>query len=80
MVYGSKVVLPSELQYESPRVQTNQPVKVEQAWQDVIDLLEESRDIVLVRSARYLQTLRRYHARRVHSQAFQVGDIGLHRV
>jgi hypothetical protein len=66
MVYDSEAVLPSELQYESPRVQAYQLVEAEQEQQDVIDLLEESRDITVVRSARYQQTLWPYHAQRVH--------------
>jgi hypothetical protein len=57
MVYGSEAVLPTQLQYRSLKVQANQPPEVEQAWQDAVDLLEESRDIVVTRSAKYLQTL-----------------------
>jgi hypothetical protein len=53
MVYGAVAMLPTKLQYGSPRVQAYQPVEVEQAWQDTIDLLEESRDIAVTRSARY---------------------------
>jgi hypothetical protein len=40
MVYGSEAILPTELQYGSPRVQAYQPIEAEQAWQDAIDLLE----------------------------------------
>jgi hypothetical protein len=58
MVYGSEDVLPSELQYGPPRVQAYQLVEAEQARQDVVDLLEESWDITVVRLARYQQTLR----------------------
>jgi hypothetical protein len=53
MVYGSKVMLPIELQYESPRVQAYQPVDAEQARQYTIDLLKKSRDIIIARSVRY---------------------------
>jgi hypothetical protein len=49
MVYGSKVVLPAELEYAFPRVQ---------ALQDVTDLLKESMDVAIARSARYQQMLR----------------------
>jgi hypothetical protein len=42
MVYGSDVVLPTELQYRYSRVQAYLPVEVEQAPQDAINLLEES--------------------------------------
>jgi hypothetical protein len=61
MVYGSEAVLPTELQYESPRVQAYQLDEANQARWDVIDLLEESRDVTITRLARYQQTLRRYH-------------------
>jgi hypothetical protein len=50
-------VLPSKLQYRSPWVPAYQPVEVEHAGQDTVDLLEESRDIVIARSARYQQML-----------------------
>jgi hypothetical protein len=56
MVYGAEVVLPTELQYGSPRVQAYQPIQAEQAQQDAIDLFKESRDITVTRSAEYQQT------------------------
>jgi hypothetical protein len=43
-------------------------------------LLKQSRDIVVARSASFQQTLHRYHARRVHPRAFQVGDLVLRRM
>jgi hypothetical protein len=49
MVYGSKVVLPSELQYGSPRVWSYQPIEAEQALHDIADSLEKSRDIAVAR-------------------------------
>jgi hypothetical protein len=45
MVYGAEAMLPTELQYRSPRVQAYQPVEVKRAQQDVVNLLKESRDI-----------------------------------
>jgi hypothetical protein len=53
MVYSSEAVLPSKLQYGSPRVHAYQSVEAEQAWQDTVDLLEESTDIAVARSAWY---------------------------
>jgi hypothetical protein len=41
-------MLPSKLQYRSPRIQAYQLVEAEQARQDAVNLLEESRDIVVV--------------------------------
>jgi hypothetical protein len=42
-----------------------------------LDQLEEARDVALLHSARYQQSLRRYHARRVQPRGFQVGDLVL---
>jgi hypothetical protein len=42
-----------------------------------LDQLEEARDVALLHSARYQQSLRRYHAQRVRPRDFQVGDLVL---
>jgi hypothetical protein len=80
MVYGSEAILPTELQYGSPKVQAYQPIEDEQVRQDTVDLLKESRDIIVARLVGYQQTLWWYHARKVHPRAFQVGDLVLRRV
>jgi hypothetical protein len=66
MVYEAEGVLPTNLQYGSPRVQAYQPNMAEEALQGAIDLLGESRDTAIIRSARYQQAFWRYHARRVY--------------
>jgi hypothetical protein len=53
MVYGAEVMLPTELSYGSPRIRGYQPGVAEEAQKDTIDLLEESRDIVVMRSVGY---------------------------
>jgi hypothetical protein len=53
MVYRGEVMLPTDLQYESPRVQTYQPDAAEEAWRDATDLLEESRNTAIIRSMGY---------------------------
>jgi hypothetical protein len=57
MVYGAEAVLPTDLQYGSPRVRLYQMDVVEEDWRDSIDLLEESRDIAVIRSTGYQQAL-----------------------
>jgi hypothetical protein len=57
MVYGAQVVLPTNLQYGPPRVQAYQPDAPKEAQKDAIDLLEKSRDTVVIRSAGHQQTL-----------------------
>jgi hypothetical protein len=77
MVYGANTVLPTNLQYGSPRVRAYQPDAAKEARKGTIDLLEESRDIVVIRSTGYQQALRWYHTRRVHPRAFQIGNLVL---
>ena len=51
--------------------------EAEQARQDAVDLLEEEREMALIRSTIYQQDLRRFHAKNVKSRAFQEGDLVL---
>ena len=51
--------------------------EAEQARQDVVDLLEEEREMALIRSTIYQQDLRRFHTRNVRGRAFQEGDLVL---
>jgi hypothetical protein len=53
MVYGVEAMLPTDLQYGSPRVWTYQPEVIEEAQKDVVDLLKESRDTAIIRSVGY---------------------------
>lgn len=48
--------------------------------QDALDQLDEACDIALLWSARYQQTLRRYHDRCVWERTLEVGDLVLQRV
>jgi hypothetical protein len=62
LVYGVEAVLPTDLEYGSPRVQgydegTNQRVR-----EDSLDQLDEARVVAMRHSARYQQALRRYQA------------------
>jgi hypothetical protein len=45
-----------------------------------IDGLEEARCAALVQSARYLESIRRYHDRNVKERSFNVGDLVLRRI
>jgi len=77
MVYGSEPVLPTDLEYGSPRVQAYDENSCKTFQEDALDQLDEARDVALLHSAKYQQALRRYHARRVRGRAFQVGDLVL---
>ena len=74
MVFGSKAVLPTDLDYGAPRIRAYDEQGAEASHQDAMDQLDEARNVALLRSAKYLQALRRYHSRRVWDRAFNVGD------
>ena len=80
MVYGFKAILSTDLDYGVPRVKAYDEQGAEASLKDAMDQLDEACDVALLRSAKYQQTLRRYHSRRVRGQAFNVGDLVLHLV
>ncbi|XP_048566881.1 uncharacterized protein LOC125546794 [Triticum urartu] len=77
LVYGAEAVLPSDLLHNAPRVELYTEDEAEQARQDAVDLLEEEREMAMIRSTIYQQDLRRFHARNVKSRAYQEGDLVL---
>jgi hypothetical protein len=59
LVFGSKAILPTDLEHGSPRLQAY----IDQIHrEDSLDQLEEAQDIALLHSARYQQSLQRCHA------------------
>ena len=53
MVYGSKVVLPTDLEYGSPRLKAYNKQTNKETRENAVDQLEEARDMDLLNSARY---------------------------
>ena len=70
LTYGSEAVLPTELNFRSPRVQNFNEKKSEDSRLEDLDQLEEARDIATIQSAIYLQGLRRYHDSNVRGRVF----------
>jgi hypothetical protein len=77
LVYGAEAVLPTDLEYGSPRTRAYDDQSNQASREDSLDQLEEARDRALLHSARYQQFLRRYHARGVRPRDLQVGDLVL---
>jgi hypothetical protein len=77
LVYEVEAILPTDLEYGSPRTRAYDDQNNQTSREDSLDQLEEARDVALLHSARYQQSLRRYHARRVRPRGFQVGDLVL---
>ena len=61
LAYGAKAVLPSDLDHSALRVKAFDRDRATEAQQDAVDLLEEACETIVICSARYQPTLRRYH-------------------
>jgi hypothetical protein len=57
MVHGLEAVLPMDIDYDNPRVRAYNEEGNQVALKDAIDQLDESRDVALLRSAKYQQAL-----------------------
>jgi transposase InsO family protein len=77
LVYGAEAILPTDLEYGSPRTKAYDDQNNQTCREDSLDQLEEARDVALLHSARYQQSLRRYHAQRIRPRGFQVGYLVL---
>ena len=65
LVYGAEAILPTDLEYGSPRLKAYQEHQNQQAREDSLDQVDEARDVVLLHSAHYQQSQWRYQAQRV---------------
>jgi len=52
MVYGSEAVLPTDLEYGSPRLKAYNEQSNKETRENAVDQLEEARDMALLNSAR----------------------------
>jgi hypothetical protein len=77
LVHGAEAVLPTDLEYGSPRVRGYDEDANQRAREDSLDQLDEARLVALMHSARYQQSLRRYQARKIHRRDFSEGDLVL---
>jgi hypothetical protein len=77
LVYGAEAVLPTDLEYESPRVKDYDENTNQRAHEDSLAQLDEARTMTLMHSARYQQALRRYQARKIRRRDFDEGDLVL---
>jgi hypothetical protein len=69
-----------DIDYSSPRVRAYTEEGNQVALDDVINQLDEARDVALLQCTKYQQALRHYHERNVRPRKFHVGDLVLRRV
>ncbi|TKC13480.1 reverse transcriptase-like protein [Robertmurraya kyonggiensis] len=77
LVFGAEAILPTDLEYGSPRLRAYQEQRNCQAREDSLDQVDEARDVALLHSARYQQSLRRQQARRIRHRDLCKGDLVL---
>jgi transposase InsO family protein len=77
LVYGAEAVLPTDLEYGSPKVHGYDENVNQRAREDSLDQLDEARTVALMHSARYQQALRRYQAQKIRRRDFDEGDLVL---
>jgi hypothetical protein len=80
MAYGSEAVLPADLKFGAPRLIFESIAEAEATRLEDVDVLEEERLNVVIQSARYQQTLRRYHDKAVRQRSFSAEDLILRRI
>jgi hypothetical protein len=77
LFYGAEAILPTDLEYGSPRVRGYDEGTNQRAREDLLDQLDEACTVALMHSTRYQQALRRYQARKIRRRDFNEGDLVL---
>jgi transposase InsO family protein len=80
LVYGSEAIIPSDIEFDSPRHAMYTEAEAKEAREDGVDLKEEACLLALSRSAIYQQKLRQYHSKKIRPLAFREGDLVLRRI
>jgi hypothetical protein len=75
LVYGSEAMLPTNVEYRSPRLKAYNEQNNDATRENALDQLEEAHDVARLHSARYQQSLRCYHDKHVCRRDLNVGDL-----
>jgi hypothetical protein len=70
LVYGSEVVLPTEVEYKSFCVQHFNEEQSEDSRVDDLTKLEELREVMFIQLKKHQQAMRRYHVQNMSSHRF----------
>jgi hypothetical protein len=80
LVYGSEVVLPTDVAFGAPQIQFYEEAEAEKTRHIDLDILEEQRLTTVMRQPRHDQQLCRYHDRNVKETSFNVCDLILRHI
>jgi hypothetical protein len=70
LVYGVQAILSMDLEHGSPMLRAYNKQNNQVKREDSLDQLQKARDVALLHSAKYQQSLRRYHTRHVRPWGF----------
>jgi hypothetical protein len=73
LVYGAEVVLPTNLEYRSPKVKGYDEDANQRAHEDSLDQLDEACDVAMMHSTKYQHALRWYQAQKSSTPRLQRG-------
>lgn len=77
LLYRSEAIIPTDVEFDSPRVTLYTEMEAKEARQDGVDLVKEARDLALSRTAIYQQKVRYYHNKKIKPLSFREGDLVL---
>jgi hypothetical protein len=77
LVYGSEAMPPTDVEYGSPRLKAYNEQNNDATREDALDQLKEARDMALLHSTKYQESLQRYHDKHIHRRNLNVGDLVL---
>ena len=80
LAFGAEAVIPVEIGVHSLRVQNHDPITNEEELRINLDLVEEAREMVMVRNAEYKRRMAKFYNSRVKHRSFQLGDLVLKKV
>ena len=79
LVYGSEAILPADIAFRAPRVEHYDEEQAVAVWTEDVDRAEEECLSTYVRTAKYLEGLRRYYNYNIKCRSFAIGDLVLRR-
>ena len=79
LVYGSEAIILAGIAFRAPRVEHNDEEQAAVVWTEDVNRAEEECLITCIRTAKYLEGLRRYYNRNIKGRSFTIGDLVLHR-
>ena len=79
LIYGSEAILPADITFRAPRVKQYNEEQATAVRTEDIDRAKEECLITCIRTAKYLEGLRRYYNRNIKGHSFAIGDLILRR-